>query len=59
MVEMQFYISDDDMDRLWAVQGKDPDPEVRRMSGNDFAKMLLLNELKRLHPKKVNWDDED
>lgn len=53
-VKLEFYISDDYMDRLWEIkdrQGKD------NITGNEFAKELLENELYRLHPKKVRRNE--
>lgn len=55
MVKFEFYISDDDFDRLFAVkeaQGRSD------LSGNEFAKELLVRELYRLHPGKVVCEDE-
>lgn len=49
-VRLEFYISDEDMDRLWAIkeaQGK------RELTGNEFARELLSAELHRLHPRKI------
>lgn len=54
-VKLEFYISDEDMDRLWAVkeqQGKDG------LTGNEFARELLENALYQLHPGKVVSGDE-
>lgn len=54
MVEFEFYLSDEDYDRLYAVmkvQGKED------MSGNDFAAELLHREIRRLHPERVKRDD--
>ena len=54
-VKLEFYISDEDMDRLWAIkekQGKDD------MTGNQFAKELLASKLHELHPRKVESEDE-
>lgn len=55
MVKLEFYISDEDMERLWAIKearGKN------NLSGNDFAKELLVAELYHQHPRKVVYDDE-
>lgn len=54
-VKLEFYLSDEDMERLWAVkekQGKD------EMTGNEFAKELLESTLYQLHPRKVVSEDE-
>lgn len=50
MVKLEFYLSDADMDRLWAIkekQGKD------NLTGNEFAKEILEVALYNLHPEKV------
>lgn len=55
-VRLEFYISDEDMDRLWAIkeaQGK------RELTGNEFAQELLSAELHRLHPRKVENGTEE
>lgn len=55
MVKLEFMIPDEDMERLWAIkdqQGKG------NLSGNDFAKELLIAELHKLHPDKVREDEE-
>lgn len=55
-VKLEFYISDKDMDRLWAIK-------VRKhkydMTGNEFAKHLLENELYRLCPHVPKEDVEE
>lgn len=55
MVELNFYISDEDMERLFIIkdiQGK------HRLTGNDFARELLENELYRLFPATPRYDEE-
>lgn len=52
-VRLEFYLSDADVDRLYAVkekQGKDD------MTGNEFAKELLEGVLHQLHPRRVPED---
>ena len=54
MVKFEFYLSDDDTERLFAIkeqQNKDG------LTGNEFAKELLKDVLYRLHPNKVKYDD--
>ncbi len=54
-VKFEFYVSDEDYDRLYAIkreQGKE------LMSGNEFAEELLHKELVRLHPETVRFDEE-
>lgn len=53
-VRFEFYLSDEDTDRLFSAkesQGK------HNLTGNEFAKEVLENELYRLHPGKVRYDD--
>lgn len=49
-VKLEFYISDNDMDRLWVIKDKQG---KYNLTGNEFAKELLENELYRLHPLKA------
>lgn len=56
MVKLEFYISDDNMDRLWAIQERQGKPS---MTGNEFAKELLETELRRLHPRKVEYEETE
>jgi hypothetical protein len=54
MVELNFYISDEDMERLFLIkdiQGK------RNLTGNDFARELLENELYRLFPDAPRFNE--
>jgi hypothetical protein len=54
MPEIKFYISGNDLDRLFAIkslQGKD------KLTGNDFAEELLTRELHRLFPAIPDFDD--
>lgn len=55
MVKLEFYLSDADMDRLWAIKES---RHKDNLSGNEFAKELLEAELYRLHPEKVASEDE-
>lgn len=54
-VKLEFYISDENMDRLWAVKEKQGKSD---MTGNEFAKELLESRLYQLHPGKVANEDE-
>jgi hypothetical protein len=54
-VKFEFYMSDDDTERLFAVKedkGKD------ELTGNDFAKELLEGLLYQMHPSRVRYDDD-
>lgn len=56
MVKFEFYLSEEDFDRLYEiknVQGKD------HLTGNEFARELLTRELHRLHPGVVQQNDAD
>lgn len=55
MREVKFYLSERDMDRLFAIkklQGRD------NMTGEDFAGLLLENELHRLFPDQPEFDED-
>ena len=55
MVEFSFYLSEDDTDRLFAIkelQGKND------LTGNEFVRMLLEDELYRLFPADVKRDEQ-
>lgn len=54
MTEFNFYLSDADTERLFAIkelQGRDD------LTGNEFARLLLENELYRLFPAVPQYDD--
>lgn len=56
MVHIEFYILDEDMDKLWDIKeylGKD------NMTGNDFAKELLIDEIHRLRAKQRREERRD
>lgn len=48
MVEIKFNILEEDMDRLWALKEKRGEND---MTGNQFAKELLVEALHKLQPK--------
>ena len=54
-VKFQFYLSDEDTERLFAVK---EDKGKEELTGNDYARELLERELYRLHPNRVKYDDE-
>lgn len=54
-VKWEFYISDDNMDRLWAIKAKEGKDEL---TGNEYAKMLLERTLNRLHPEKAVIEEQ-
>ena len=54
MTEFNFYLSSEDTDRVFAIkklQGRDD------LTGNEFARLLLENELYRLFPAVPQYDD--
>ncbi len=53
--KFEFYLSDDDTERLFAIK---EDKEKDDLTGNEFAKELLTRELYRLHPHPVKYDDD-
>ena len=54
MVEIKFNILEEDMDRLWTLKEKRGE---NSMTGNQFAKELLVETLHRLQPR-IPKDDE-
>ncbi len=55
MVELNFYISDEDMERLFLIkdiQGK------HNLTENDFTKKLLELELYRLFPDTTRFNED-
>lgn len=55
MAKFEFYLSSEDFDRLYAIKNLQQKNDV---SGNDFAKELLIKEIHRLHPAIVKYDEE-
>lgn len=53
--KFEFYLSDEDTDRLFAVKD---DKGLSALTGNEYAKKILVYELHRLHPSKVKYDDD-
>ena len=55
MTEFSFYLSEADTDRLFAIK----DLQGRRdLTGNEFARLLLEDELYRLFPATVKRDEQ-
>ena len=54
MPMIEFYISNEDLDRLFAIKKKQGKDDI---TGNDFARELLEKELHRLHPRRVEFDE--
>ncbi len=54
MVEFNFYLSEEDTDRLFAIKklrGKD------ELTGNEYARELLEGLLYHLFPGRPEWDE--
>lgn len=54
-VKVEFYLSDKDVDRLWAVK---EDKGKNTLTGNEFARELLEGVLHQLHPLTVRYDED-
>lgn len=52
--KFEFYLSDDDVERLFALK---EDSGKVELTGNEFARTLLEHELYRLHPRRVRYDE--
>lgn len=55
VIKLEIYLPEEMADRLWAVKalkGKN------NLTANEFAKELIEGELYRLHPKKVEVENE-
>ena len=55
-VRFEFYISDEDMDRLWAIKAKEGKDEL---TGNEYARLLLERTINRLHPEQVKIEEDE
>lgn len=54
MTEFSFYLSETDADRLFAIKDLQGQGDL---TGNEFARRLLENELQRLFPAVPQYDD--
>jgi hypothetical protein len=54
MTEFNFYLTPADTDRLFALKAA---AGLDALTGNEYAKQLLIDELRRLHPKTVQRDE--
>ncbi len=54
-VKFEFYLSDKDADRFWAVK---EDKGKNTLTGNEFARELLEGVLHQLHPLTVQYDED-
>lgn len=54
MAKFEFYLSDEDTDRLFAVKNSTGNNDL---TGNEYAKDLLHASLRKLHPSTVQYDD--
>lgn len=55
MREITFYLADVDVDRLFAIKELQGEKDL---TGNEFARALLENELHRLFPDTPLFDDD-
>lgn len=53
--KFDFYLSDEDTERLFAIK---EDQGKSNLTGNDYAKELLVGVLYRLHPRTVRYNDD-
>lgn len=56
MVKFEFYISDDDFNRLMEIKDQQGKSDL---TGNEFAKEILVDQLHQLHPARVYEYDEE
>lgn len=54
MTTIELYLSDDDMDRLFAIIKK----RNLDMTAETLAKQLLIKAIHQEHPQKVKFDEE-
>jgi len=54
MPKVEFYISFEDLNRLFAIKRKQGKNDL---TGNEFARELFEKELHRLHPSRVEFDE--
>ena len=54
MAEFNFYLSYEDTERVFALKAEAGEDDL---TGNEYARKLLERELHRLHPERVERDD--
>lgn len=52
--KFEFYLSEEDTERLFAIK---EDKGKENLTGNEYAKELLVKTLHQLHPKIVKYDN--
>ena len=52
--KFEFYLSEEDTERLFAIK---EDKGKNDLTGNEYAKELLVKTLHQLHPRTVKYDD--
>lgn len=59
MVKLEFYLRDEDMDRLWFIKEREEKESktIAKMSGGEFARDLLERKIYQLCPKKPKTDE--
>lgn len=53
--KFEFWLSGEDYDRLYALK---EESGKAHLTGNEYAKILLENTLHKMHPERVEFDDE-
>ena len=53
--KFEFWLSREDYDRLYALK---EESGKANLTGNEYAKELLETTLHRMHPERVEFDDE-
>ena len=56
MPMFEFWLSNDDTDRLFSI--KNSYSKSKDLTGNEFARELLEKEIDRLHPRRVEYDED-
>ena len=54
MPMFEFWLGNEDTDRLFSVKAS---RDKNNLTGNEFARELLVEELHRLHPGVVRYDE--
>lgn len=53
--KFEFYLSEEDTERLFAIK---EDKGKENLTGNEYAKELLVKTLHQLHPEIVKYDND-
>lgn len=55
MTKFEFYLGESDTERLFALKEEAGENDL---TGNEYARKLLEGVLHKLHPQKVQYDDD-